>query len=207
MNDIGSPLTPIPFVINLIPSTPLDKMIGVTKIHVPTVTQHVVSTQPIETNPFKSLFGTPRYNSQSIPSVSSSFSFGMPNMISQLSSSIETTNANSSFGPGGMTPLHAPLSFGGGHIPQMNPTVGGQPPYYSRSNPSINAPRWSTQPRGHFNSHIPSFPHPLSMSILKKCICYEKYPSVLWSSILWETPNLYLLQLGVVFITLIMPPL
>jgi hypothetical protein len=67
-------------------------------------------------------------------------------MTSQLSSSIPTTNANPSFGPGGMAPPHTPLSFGGGHIPQMNPTVGGQPPFSSGSNPSLNAPGWSTQP-------------------------------------------------------------
>jgi hypothetical protein len=43
-------------------------------------------------NPFGSLFGTPRYNSQSIPSVSNPLSFGIPNMMSQFSSSIPTTN-------------------------------------------------------------------------------------------------------------------
>jgi hypothetical protein len=76
-------------------------------------------------NPFRSLFGTLGYNSQSIPSVSNPFSFGMPNMTLQLSFSIPKTNANPSFGHAGMAPPYAPVSFGGGHIPQTNPTVGG----------------------------------------------------------------------------------
>jgi hypothetical protein len=50
-------------------------------------------------------------------------------MTSQFSSSIPVNNTNPSIGPGGMAPLHIPLSFGGAHIPQMNPTVGSQPPF------------------------------------------------------------------------------
>jgi len=68
-------------------------------------------------NPFGSLFGTPGYNFQYITLVSDPFSFGIPNIMSQLSSSIPVTNENPSFGLGAMTPPHAPLSFGGGHIP------------------------------------------------------------------------------------------
>jgi hypothetical protein len=120
----------------------------------------VVSTQPIVTNPFGSLFGTPGYNSQSIPSVSNPFSFGMPNMTSQLSSSIPANNENPSLGPGGMAPPHTPLSFGGGHIPQTTPTVGSQPPFPPGSNPSLNAPGWSTQLGGQATSYIHPFPLP-----------------------------------------------
>jgi hypothetical protein len=126
----------------------------------------MVSTQPIVTNPFGSLFGTPGYNSQSIPSVSNPFSFGMPNMASQLSSSIPTTNANPSFGPGGMAPPRTPLSFGGSQIPQTNPTVGCQPHFSFGSNPILNAHRWSTQPGGQATSYITSFPPSSSTSIL-----------------------------------------
>jgi hypothetical protein len=125
----------------------------------------VISTQPIEINPFGSLFGTPEYDSHSIPLVSNPFSFGMPNMESQLSSSIPVTNENPSFEFGGMAPPHAPLSFARGHIPQMNPTNGGQPPFSSESNPSLKDPGWSTQLGGHVILHIYSFPPPLSMSI------------------------------------------
>jgi hypothetical protein len=139
-------------------------MVVVPEVPILTPTQPVVSTQPIVMNPFGSLFGMPGYNSQSIPSVSNPFSFGMPNMTSQLSSSIPVTNANPSFGPGGMAPLHTPLSFGGGHIPQMNPMVGGQPPFSFGSNPSLNAPGWSTQPGGQVTSYIIIF-HSLFSSI------------------------------------------
>jgi hypothetical protein len=50
-------------------------------------------------------------------------------MTSQLSSSIPANNTNPSIGLGGMAPPHIPLSFGGAHIPQMNPMVGSQPPF------------------------------------------------------------------------------
>jgi hypothetical protein len=165
-NDIGSPSTPIPSVISGIPSTPSSMTVGVSEIPNPTTTQPMVSMQPIEMNPFESLFGKSGYNSQSMPSVSNPFYFGMPNMTSQLSSSILATNANPSFVLGGMAPSHAPLSFGGGHIPQMNTTVGGQPPFSSRSNPSLNAPGWSTQLGGQVTSYIPSFTPSPSILIL-----------------------------------------
>lgn len=64
----------------------------------------------------------------------------MPNMTSQLASCIPTTNANPSFLPGGMAPSYDPLSFGGSHVPQVNPTVGGWPPFSFGSNTSLNAP-------------------------------------------------------------------
>jgi hypothetical protein len=164
-NDITSPSTPIPSVVSGIPLTPSAMMVGVLEIPSPTATQPVVSTRPIGTNPFEPLFGTPGYNSQSIPSVSNPFSFGMPNMTSELSSSSPTTNANPSFGLGGMAPLHALLSFGGGHIPQTNPMVGGQPRFYSGSNPSLNALGWSTQSGRQVTSYIPSFTPSSSMPI------------------------------------------
>jgi hypothetical protein len=116
-NVTGSPSTPISFVISGISSTPLALTVGVSKIPTSSATQPMGSTRPIGSNPFRSLFGTPCHNSQSIPSVSNPFSFGMPNMMSQLSSSIPAANVNPSFGPGGMAPLYAPLSFGGCHIP------------------------------------------------------------------------------------------
>jgi hypothetical protein len=65
----------------------------------------------------------------------------MTNMMSQLSSSIPMVNVNIIFGPRGMDSLYSPLSFGGGHIPQMNPTIRGWSPLYSETNPSLNVPR------------------------------------------------------------------
>jgi hypothetical protein len=164
-NNTGSPSNPIPSVVSGIPSTPSVVMIVLPEVPVLTPTHPVVSTQPIQMNPFKSLFGTLGYNSQSIPSVSNPFYFGMPNMNLKLSSSIPVTNANPSFGPGGMAPPHTPLYFGGSHIPQKNQTVGGKTPFSSRSNPSLNSLGWSTQPVGQSTSYILSFPPSSSMLI------------------------------------------
>jgi hypothetical protein len=177
-NETGSPLNTIPFVINGIPSNSF--------IHdgwsvedsrpycCPACGFYLTHRQRTLLSLFLVCQDT---TLQSIPLVSNPFSFGMPNMMSQLSSSIPTTNANPSFGPRVMAPPHAPLSFGGGHIPQTNPTVGGQPPFSSRSNPSLNAPRWSTQLSKHVTSHIPSFPPLPSMPILTNSF-FMKNPSL-----------------------------
>jgi hypothetical protein len=69
----------------------------------------------------------------------------MPDIASQLSSSISTTNVNPSFGSGGMMDTYVPFSFGGGHIPQDNPIFGGWNPLSSGPNPSFNALGWGAQ--------------------------------------------------------------
>jgi hypothetical protein len=56
-----------------------------------------------------------------------------------------------------MAPSHTPFSFGGSHIPQIIPTVGGLPPFHPGSNPGCNALGWSNQPGGESIAHIPSF--------------------------------------------------
>jgi len=58
------------------------------------------------------------------------------------------TNENPSFGSWGTTPPYVPFSFGGGHIPQGAPTVGGWNPPSFRPNPSFNALGWSAQMGG-----------------------------------------------------------
>jgi len=67
----------------------------------------------------------------------------MLNFTSQFSSSIPASNPNISIGLRGIAPPHTPFSFGGAHIPQTTPTVGGLPPFHPRSNLGTNAPRWS----------------------------------------------------------------
>jgi hypothetical protein len=151
-------------------------MVGVIEIPTSTATQPVGSTQPIGTNPFGSLFSTPGCNSQSIPSISSPFSFVMPNTMSKISSSIQTTNANPSFGPGGKSPPYAPLSFGGSHITQTNPTVGGWPHFCFGPNPSLNAPGWSAQLGGQVTSSIPSFTPSSSMLIMINTVIIANPP-------------------------------
>jgi hypothetical protein len=136
----------------------------------------MVATQPIVTNPFGSLFGTLGYNAQSIPLVSNPFSFGMPNMTLQLSSSIHANNTNPSIGPRGMAPLHIPLLFGVAHIPQMTPTTRIQPPFPPGSNPSLNARGWSNRPGKQDTSYIPSFPPSSSTTILTNMFGMMKPP-------------------------------
>jgi hypothetical protein len=108
-----------------------------------TLIQPVVATQPIVMNPFGSIFCTPGYNIQSIPTKSIPFSYGMPNFTLQFSFSISASNPNTSIGLGGMAPLHILASFVGSHIPQMNPMVGILPPFHPRSNPSLNVPSFT----------------------------------------------------------------
>jgi hypothetical protein len=155
--DTGIPSTHIPIVVDGTPSMPSTTTVVVPEVLVITPIQTVIATQPIIMNTFGSLFDKPGYNAQFIPSVSNPFSFGMSNMTSQLSSSIPKNNTNSSIGLGRVAPLHIPLSFGGVHIPQTTPTAGSQPPFPHGSSPSINAPRWSNQPRRQAITYVPSF--------------------------------------------------
>jgi hypothetical protein len=116
-----------------------------------------VNSQPVATNPFGTHCHSSGYNIQAIPTNSSPFSSGMPNFTSQFSSSIPTSNLNTSIRLGGMAPPHTPFLFGGSHIPQMTPTVGGLPPFHPGSNPGPNAPRWSGQLGGQDVAYAPSF--------------------------------------------------
>jgi hypothetical protein len=164
--DIGSPSTPIPTIVNGTPSTPSTTMVVVSEVPIITHVRPIVNTQPIAMNPFGSLCHSSGYNIQSIPMTSSPFSYGMLNFTSQFSSSIPTSNLNTSIGLGGMAPPHTPFSFGGAHIPQMTPTVGGLPPFHPGSNPGPNAPGWSGQPGGQAVAYGPSFTPTSSTPIL-----------------------------------------
>jgi hypothetical protein len=94
--DIGIPSTPIPSVFNGTLLTPSTTMIVVPEVLIITPIQPVVATQLIVTNPFGCLFGMLGYNAQTILLVSNPFSFGMPNMTTQISSSIPSNNINPS---------------------------------------------------------------------------------------------------------------
>jgi hypothetical protein len=147
-------LTFVPTIVNGTPLTPSTTMVVVSEVPIITHVQPIVNTQPIAMNPFGSLF---HYNIQSIPTTSSPFSYGMPNFTSQFSSSIPTSNLNTSIGLGGMAPPHIPFLFGISNIPQMAPMVGGLPPFHPRSNPGLNTPGWSGQPGRQVVSYGPSF--------------------------------------------------
>ena len=91
-----------------------------------------------------------------MPWASNPFSFYMLGMTSHLSSSVSSSYVNPSFGSWGMMPPYSPFVFGGGHIPQPTPMVGGwNPPSYG-TNPSFSFPGSSTQMVGPSNSYIRS---------------------------------------------------
>jgi hypothetical protein len=67
----------------------------------------------------------------------------MLDMNSHLPSSILTSNVNPSFWSWGKTPPYTPFSFGGGHIPQPTPKVGGwNPPSYGPNPIYIFLEKW-----------------------------------------------------------------
>jgi hypothetical protein len=132
-------------------------MVVFLKVPIITHVRPIVNNQPIATNPFGSLCHSSGYNIQSIPMVSSPFSYGMLNFTSQFASSIPTSSSNISIRLGGMVPPHTPFSFGGAHVPQMNSIVGGLPPINPESNLGPNASRWSNQPGGQDISYGMSF--------------------------------------------------
>jgi hypothetical protein len=92
----------------------------------------------------------------------------MSNLTSQFSPSTPATNATPSIGHGGMAHPHIPFSFVVSHIPQMTPTVGIEPPFHPRSNPSLNAPGWSGQLGEQDHAYVLSFTPTPSTSILTK---------------------------------------
>jgi hypothetical protein len=156
--DSGSPSTPIPTIFNGTPSTPSITMVVVAEEPI------IIVAQPIATNPFGCLGHSPRYNVQSIPMASSPFSYGMPNFTSQFSNSIPATHTNFGIGIGGENPPYTPFSFGGTHLPQTTPTMGGIPSVNLRSIPIYSG--WSNQLGGQPIAYGPSFTPTSSVSIL-----------------------------------------
>jgi hypothetical protein len=127
------------------------------------------------------------HSTQSMPWASNPFSFGMPDMTSHLSSSVSMSHVNPSFGSGGTTPPYTPFLFGGGHIPQPTPMVGGWNPPSSGPNPSYNFPGWSAQMGGPSTSYIS-----IHLSFFHNVISYEHFshgkpPSNLWCFIRGES--------------------
>jgi hypothetical protein len=105
----------------------------------------MVSDQAKGMNPFVLPSSMMNNSTHSRPWASNPFSFGIPNMTSHLSSSISTAHVNPSFRYGCMTPPYTPCLFGGGHIPQPNPMVGGWNPSSSGPNPCYTFLGWSAQ--------------------------------------------------------------
>jgi hypothetical protein len=125
------------------------------------VTQPMVFTHSIETNPFVFSSGTANRDTQPIPWASNPFSFCIPDMSLHFPSSVLSSYVNPSFGSRSMMHPYSPFSFGGSHIPQPNLMVGGWNPPSSRPNPSFSFPRSSAQMGGpstyYISSIYPSF--------------------------------------------------
>jgi hypothetical protein len=166
----------------------------------------IVNAQATTSNPFGSLGHSLGYNVQSIPMASSPFSYGMPNFTSQFSNSIPAVGPNASIGLGGSTPPYTPFSFGGSQIPQMTPNMGGIPAFNPGSNPPTSG--WNSQPGGQASAQVPSYNPTSSTQIPTNTfgMTIHLYPLVSnleeVSFTLWETPNLDLIRLGEISITL-----
>jgi hypothetical protein len=130
-------------------------MVVVSEAPIITISSPIMNTQPISTNPFGSLGHSPSYIVQSIPMASSPFSYGMLNFTSQFSNSIPVTGPNDNIRIGGITPPYTLFSFGGSHIPQTTPTMGGIPTFNPMSNPIASG--WSNQPDRQASSQVSSF--------------------------------------------------
>jgi hypothetical protein len=172
--DTRIPSTPIPTIVNDTPSTPSTIMVVVPEVPIITSTFPIVNTQPIATNPFRYLGHSPGYNVQSIPMASSPFSYGMSNFTSQFSNSIPAAGTNANIGLGGTTPPHTPFSFGGTHVPQTTPTIGGIPPFNPGSN--LVTYGWNNQPGGQAIAYGLSFTPTSYVSILTNTFGMKNTP-------------------------------
>jgi hypothetical protein len=136
----------------------------------------MTSSSSISIPPGTFLMGMPCYSTQSMPLASNPFSFGMSNMTSYMSSSFPTPNVDASFGSGGTSPPCNPFPFGGGHIPQSFPMMGGWNPPSSGPNPSYNFQGWNGHMGGVSTSYI-SFVYPSSTMPFPECFFYGKSSS------------------------------
>jgi hypothetical protein len=127
--------------------------------------QPMVFSYSMGKNTFVFSSGMLNHDTQPISWASNPF-FGMPNMSSDLPSSVSLSYVNLSFGSGGMIPPYSSFLFCGIHIPQPNLMVGSWNPPSSGPNPSFTFPGLSSQMDGQFTSYILSFIPSSSMSIL-----------------------------------------
>ena len=82
-----------------------------------TMARPVFNASSLTSNPFGVFGHSPSYNVQSIPMASSPFSYGIPNLTSQFSTTIPAAGPNVSFRIGGTTPPYTHFLIGGSHIP------------------------------------------------------------------------------------------
>jgi hypothetical protein len=82
IQNIGSPSNPTPTIVNGTPSTPATTILVDPKAHIITIPWSILNAQSLASNHFGSLGHSLGYNVQSIPMVSSPFSYGMPKFTS-----------------------------------------------------------------------------------------------------------------------------
>jgi hypothetical protein len=159
------------------------------------VTPLVSATEPMVfyhsmgTNPFVFPSGTSNHDTQPIPWDSNHFSLGMPNMTSHLSSCFFLSYVNPSFGSGGMMPPYSSFLFGGGHIPQPTPMVGGWNPPSSGPISSFTFLGSSSQMGGPYTYYISSIYHFSAMLVPMNAFLMVKL--LLSSSVSFEGSQFY----------------
>jgi hypothetical protein len=131
---LGSHSTPTSVMVNGFPMTPSSSVTWILANLSGSATMSVSSTQSMGMSPYIFLssmtsppsilishgifsMGMHGYSAHSMPLVSNHFSFGMSNMTLHMSSSILTSNINTSFRSVGMPPPYNNSPFGGGNIP------------------------------------------------------------------------------------------
>jgi hypothetical protein len=110
------------------------------------------------------------------PLATNPFSYSMPNMTSHFSSFVLMSHVSPKFGSGGMMPPYNHFSFGGGHIPQPYPMVGGYNPPSFEPNPIFTFPISSAQMGIHSTSSIPSIHPSLVVPIPRNNFVMENLP-------------------------------
>jgi hypothetical protein len=153
LQNTGSSSTPNPTIVNFTPSTPAASTVVVPEAYTGTVVCPIVNASSLASNPFGGFGHSPSYNVQTILMATSPFSYSMPSFTSQFSTAIPAVGHNASLGPRGTTPPYTPFSFGGSHVPQVNPNVGSVPFLNPGSNPSTTG--WNNQAGGQVPPYIP----------------------------------------------------
>jgi hypothetical protein len=155
LQNTGKPSNPTPMIVNGTPLTPTTSIVVVPEASIITMDCPIVNVEDTTSNPFGYLGHSPGYNVQSIPTVSSPFSYGMPNFTSHFSNSIPAADPNASIGLGGSTHPYTPFSFGGSQITQMTPNMGGIHAFNPRTNPPTSG--WNNQPGEQASSQVLSY--------------------------------------------------
>jgi hypothetical protein len=177
----GVPKTPSPSITwistTLLGSTTMSMSLAQSMGMIPYVfSSSMTLPSSISTPPSMFSMGMLGYNAQSMPLVSNHFYFGMSNMTQHMSSFISTSNVNTSFGSGGISPPYNPFPFGRVHIPRYFPIVGGCNAPSFVPNPIYIFQGWNRHMGNVSTSCISSIYPPSTMLVPKKNFIMENHP-------------------------------